>query len=135
MALECLLSLSLKKIIWIIWPERPDNWRDGGKPAQDVYKNIAVAISKFTPVTMCVSHKQFTNARSMLPDNIRVIEMSNDDAWMRDCGPTFLKNDKTGEIRAVDWAFNAWGGHVDGLYFPWDKDDMIPKKVCEIEEN
>lgn len=20
--------------VWMIWPERPDNWRDGGKPAQ-----------------------------------------------------------------------------------------------------
>lgn len=23
--------------IWMLWPERPDNWRDGAKPAQQVY--------------------------------------------------------------------------------------------------
>jgi agmatine deiminase len=34
-----------------------------------------------------------------------------------DCGPTFVKNDKV-DVRAVDWDFNAWGGLVDGLYFP-----------------
>ena len=123
-----------QKKVWMIWPERPDNWRNGAKPAQEVYKNIAMAISKYTPVTMCVSYEQFANARHMLPERIRVVEMSNNDAWMRDCGPTFVKNDKTGEIRGIDWGFNAWGGLYDGLYFPWDKDDAIPEKICEIEE-
>ena len=58
--------------------------------------------------------------------------MSNNDSWVRDCGPTFVTNGK--EIRGVDWEFNAWGGLVDGLYFPWDKDDVIPRKIAEIEE-
>lgn len=52
---------------------------------------------------------------------------------MRDCGPTFLVNDRGG-LRAVDWEFNAWGGLVDGLYFPWDKDDQIARKICEIAD-
>ena len=123
-----------QKRIWMIWPERPDNWRNGAKPAQETFKNIATTISKYTPVTMCVSHEQFANCRHMLPEDIRVVEMSNNDSWMRDCGPAFVKKDKTGEVRCVDWDFNAWGGLYDGLYFPWDKDDAIPEKVCEIEE-
>lgn len=40
---------------------------------------------------------------------IQVIEMSSNDAWMRDVGPSFLVNDH-GELRACDWRFNAWGG-------------------------
>jgi len=51
---------------------------------------------------------------------------------MRDCGPIFVRDD-AGEVRLVDWQFNAWGGLYDGLYFPWDKDDMVPRKVAEIE--
>jgi agmatine deiminase len=58
--------------------------------------------------------------------------MSSNDAWMRDCGPTFVVNDKGG-VRLVDWEFNAWGGLYDGLYFPWDKDQLISRKVAEIE--
>ncbi|WP_445684503.1 agmatine deiminase [Weizmannia sp. FSL W8-0401] len=118
---------------WIIWPERPDNWRNGGKPAQRVFVQVAAAIAEFEPVTVVVSRQQYRNARNMLPDHIRVIEMSNDDSWMRDCGPTFVVNDETGEVRGVDWSFNAWGGLVDGLYFPWDADDQVAQKVCEIE--
>ncbi|MEE0967748.1 MAG: agmatine deiminase [Clostridia bacterium] len=116
---------------YIIWPERSDNWRLGAKPAQKVFTEVASAIAKFEPVTVCVSDAQFRNARHMLPENIRVVEISNNDAWVRDCGPTFVTNGS--ELRGVDWEFNAWGGLVDGLYFPWDKDDMVASKICEIE--
>ena len=118
--------------IWMIWPERPDNWRDGAKPAQEAYAEVAKAISQFEPVTMIASAAQYAHARNVLPSEIRVVEMSNDDAWCRDCGPTFVKNDK-GDVRAVDWEFNAWGGLVDGLYFPWANDNAIAQKICEIE--
>lgn len=117
---------------WMLWPERNDNWRNGGKPAQEAFTNVAKAIREFEPVTVCVSPSQFANCRAKLPADIRVVEMANDDAWIRDCGPTFVINDK-GDIRGVDWTFNAWGGLVDGLYFPWANDDQVAQKVCEIE--
>ncbi len=117
---------------WMIWPERTDNWRNGGKPAQKAFVEVAEAIAKYEEVTMCVSQTQFMAAKEMLSSNIRVVEMSNDDAWMRDVGPTFVVNDQ-GDVRGIDWRFNAWGGLLDGLYFPWDKDDQVAKKVCEIE--
>ncbi|MBL4953308.1 agmatine deiminase [Neobacillus sp. OS1-32] len=118
---------------WMIWPERPDNWRYGAKPAQHAFVEVAKAIAQFEPVTMCVSKEQYVNARHMLPENIRVVEMASNDSWMRDVGPTFVVNDETGDVRGVDWAFNSWGGFVDGLYFPWDEDDRIAEKVCDIE--
>lgn len=117
--------------VWMLWPQRPDNWRDGGKTAQKAYADVAEAISRFTPVTMCVNSDQYQNARAQLSSQIQVIEMSSNDAWMRDVGPSFLVNDH-GELRACDWRFNAWGGLVDGLYFPWDLDDQVAGKVCEI---
>lgn len=116
---------------WMIWPERTDNWRMGAKPAEQAFIEVAKAISRFEPVTMCVSARQFTNARCKLPGNIRVLEISNNDSWMRDAGPTFVINDRGG-LRLVDWIFNAWGGLDEGLYFPWDQDDLIPQKVAEI---
>ena len=117
---------------WMVWPERPDNWRLGAGPAQHAFRAVAEAISKAEPVTMGVSHRQFAHARNVLPDDIRVVEISNDDSWMRDTGPTFLV-DGQGSLRGVDWVFNAWGGLVDGLYFPWAQDDAVARKVLEIE--
>lgn len=113
------------------WPERPDNWRDGAKPAQACFAVVAQAIAEVTPVTMAVSAAQYANARARLPDHIRVVEMSADDSWMRDIGPTWVVDVK-GARRAVQWDFNAWGGLVDGLYFPWDRDAQVAGKICEI---
>lgn len=118
---------------WLLWPERPDNWRLGAKPAQAAFAEVATAISKYEPVTVGVSAAQYDNAVNQLPAQVRVVEISNDDSWVRDCGPTFVKNYETGEIRGVDWVFNAWGGLVDGLYFPWNRDDEVARKICEIE--
>ncbi|OJG38311.1 agmatine deiminase [Enterococcus dispar] len=118
--------------VYMLWPQRPDNWRDGGKPAQQSFVEVAKAISAFESVTMGVNPDQYNNARHMLPENIRVVEIASDDSWVRDCGPTFVTNGK-GETRGVDWTFNAWGGLVDGLYFPWDKDDQVAQKICENE--
>jgi agmatine deiminase len=117
---------------WMAWPERPDNWRQGAKPAQKAFAEVAAAIAVSEPVTVAASDSQFENCRAMLPTGVRVVEISTDDAWMRDTGPTFLIDDKGGR-RGVDWHFNAWGGTEGGLYFPWDRDDRVAAKVLEIE--
>lgn len=117
---------------WMLWPERPDNWRLGAKPAQHAFAAVAAAIATGEPVTVGASPRQFSNARAMLAPEIRVVEISNDDSWMRDCGPTFVLDGKGG-VRAIDWIFNAWGGLDGGLYFPWDQDDLVAAKVAEIE--
>ena len=117
---------------WMVWPERPDNWRLGGKPAQAAFSAVAEAIARFEPVTVCVSAAQFENARARLSDAVRVIEISNDDAWVRDTGPTFVVDDQGG-VRGVDWTFNAWGGLDGGLYFPWLRDDQVAAKILQVE--
>lgn len=116
---------------WLIWPERPDNWRMGGKPAQVAFTRVAEAIAASAPVTVVASAAQYVNARARLPEQVRVVEMTSNDAWMRDVGPSFVVND-AGELRGVDWRFNAWGGLDGGLYFPWDQDDLVARKVCEL---
>jgi agmatine deiminase len=117
---------------WMLWPERTDNWRDGAKPAQAAFAAVATAISGGEPVTVGVSAAQFQNARARLPAAVRVLEMTSNDAWIRDCGPTFVIDAK-GRRRGIDWSFNAWGGLQGGLYFPWDRDDEVAQKVLEIE--
>jgi hypothetical protein len=114
---------------WMLWPQRPDCWRENAAPAQRVFARVAAEIARFEPVTMCVSGalydsaceilkcaveetmttEKMKNEKSFEPvGRIRVLEMSSNDAWMRDVGPTFLVNDRTGELRGLDWTFNAW---------------------------
>ena len=117
---------------WMLWPERPDTWRENARPAQRAFAAVAAAIAKSEQVTMGVSASQFDAARAMLPAGVRVVEISSNDAWMRDVGPTFLV-DRRRRVRGIDWMFNAWGGHEGGLYRAWNLDDVVAKKVLEIE--
>lgn len=117
----------------MIWPQRPDNWRNGGKEAQKVFSKVANKIARFEPVTMLVNGEQYENARGKLDDNVQILEVSNNDSWCRDTGATFVKNNE-GIIRGIDWKFNAWGGLRDGLYYPWDKDNLVAKKICEFKK-
>lgn len=114
---------------WLLWPQRPDVWRLGGKPAQRAWVELASAIARFEPVTVGVNHDQFDNARAQLPGDVRVLEISNDDAWVRDCGPTFVVDDG-GEVRLVDWRFNS---HGQVSLATWEKDDKVARKIAEIE--
>ncbi|CAN7531152.1 agmatine deiminase [Pseudomonas sp. LjRoot277] len=118
---------------WLGWPERTDVWRNGAKPAQKVWVQIVTAISRSEPVTVCASAAQFATARRQLPPQVRVVEMTCNDTWFRDSGPCFVVNDDSGEVRGVDFEFNAYGGLDGGLYYPWDKDDQIASKILEIE--
>lgn len=118
----------------IIWPERGDSWHYGAIKARKAFVEVAKAISRSEKVIVCASEQQYDTAREMLPENIKVIEMSSNDSWARDYMPTFVIDDK-GERRGIDWGFNAWGGLFDGLYFPWDKDNKMARKMCDLLEN
>jgi agmatine deiminase len=120
---------------WMLWPERQDNWRNQAGPAKAAFSAVARAIALFEPVVMGVSGQEFETAKKFLSpvSNITLVEMEADDAWMRDVGPTFIRN-RQGEVRAVDWGFNAWGGLKGGLYHPWNRDERIARTVMELSE-
>ena len=117
---------------WMLWPERPDNWRRAAAPAQRAFVDVATAIARFESVTVGVSQAYFVAARRVLPETVRLIELSHDDSWMRDVGPTFVVHER-GVVRGVHWRFNAWGGLQGGLYSSWDQDELVALKVLEIE--
>jgi len=52
--------------------------------------------------------------RKIATSGIRLIEADYGDVWIRDYGPTFLRNDR-GETAMVDWDFNSWGGKYPEL--------------------
>lgn len=117
---------------WILWPERPDFWREGAGPAQDQFAALANRLAEFEPVTVGASPAQYAKARALLRPAVRLVEIASNDAWVRDTGPSFLVND-AGAVRGVHWDFNAWGGFKGGLYAPWDLDRQVAQKILEIE--
>ena len=37
---------------WMLWPYRPDVWRENARPAQAAFAQVAAAITRFEPVTV-----------------------------------------------------------------------------------
>ena len=117
-----------QQAVWMIWPFRPDNWREAGRFAQATFAKVADAIGQATPVFMGVPAQFMAQARAIMPAHVTLVEMNSDDCWARDSGPTIVTN-AVGECRGVDWGFNAWGGHKGGLYYPWDQDEQVAAQM------
>ncbi|ONK79387.1 uncharacterized protein A4U43_C01F5840 [Asparagus officinalis] len=125
---------------WMGWPERPDNWRENALFGQRAFVEIATAISQFEPVTVCASAAQYETACNLLQNrkNIRIVEMSMNDAWFRDSGPTFVVCDKESipkehRVAGITWTFNCWGGPAEGCYSDWSLDLLVGRKILGLE--
>ena len=74
--------------VWMIWPERPDNWRDGGKPVQEAFN-----AQQFQNCRHCRQKLRFTKCQTMMPGFVIVDHHLS----------------LTTMEKSVDWTFNAWG--------------------------
>jgi agmatine deiminase len=101
-----------------------------------------LAISEFEPVTVIVNPDELAQVGDWimagLTDNgtgdsacaasfpIECLPAAHNDAWLRDNGPTFVR-DPAGRLAGINWRFNAWGGK----YAPWDLDDQIAPAILD----
>jgi agmatine deiminase len=92
---------------WLLMPERPDNWREGARPAQKAVLDVAAAISHFERVHLGVSPHRQQAVQEIAPPGILVPSIEYDDAWVRDIGPTFVVSELPDTLRSVQWRFNA----------------------------
>lgn len=115
----------------MIFPERRGSWSDVPK-AQEIFCRIIREIAKSEIVYVLASEKMRDRAEEMLSGDprIHILTIPQNDAWARDTAPTFVINDR-GELRGIDWRFNAWGGDFDGLYAHWEEDDALASAFCE----
>lgn len=109
---------------WMAFP--PKNYLLGqteqeAEAARTAWANVANTVARFEPVSVLATSDQLEIARAYLHPSIEIIEAEIDDAWMRDSGPTFVKN-QNGDLVAVNWVFNGWGGQS---WASWGKDSLV----------
>lgn len=89
------------------------------------YAEIITAIAEFEPVTVVINPDDEELVRSFVKqENVTLLPIQHNDAWLRDNGPTFIQNAE-GKLAGVNWKFNAWGGK----YSPWDLDDAVAPQI------
>ncbi|MCF1597524.1 agmatine deiminase family protein [Streptomyces muensis] len=115
---------------WMAWPGPNATFEDAEdlKAARLAWASVARAVRRFEPVTMVHGPGQGESARALLGPDVDLAERELDDAWMRDIGPTFVK-DEEGRLAAVDWVFNGWGAQD---WARWEHDSKIARHVADL---
>lgn len=114
---------------WMAWPVATYSAGTDSdiEIAYEAWANVANAIIEFEPVTMLVDPQNISAAKKWLDNRIELLPANLDDAWMRDIGPTFVR-DEAGNIHGVDWVFNGWGGQH---WAKWDHDSQIANYILQ----
>ncbi|GGS77927.1 porphyromonas-type peptidyl-arginine deiminase [Streptomyces tanashiensis] len=96
---------------FMAWPALSSIWTTRLDGARRDIARVAAAISRFEPVVMLARPEQAADARSTCGAGaqfgIDVVEIPDDDFWIRDFGPTFVV--APGAVAGVDTHFNGWG--------------------------
>jgi agmatine deiminase len=108
------------------WPTRRELWEGRLDEAKRDYAKVARAIADHEPLTMVCLPGAEQEVRNLCGSAVEVVAAPLDDSWMRDNGPTFVRN-AAGEIAVVSFEFNAWGER----WHPYDSDNAIPLRVAE----
>ncbi|MGG5260499.1 agmatine deiminase family protein [Phycicoccus avicenniae] len=115
---------------WMAWPSSGYTLGDTESDAEEAratWADVALAVSRFEPVTVVVDPSAVPVARHWLDEGrhgryrVDLLEAPLDDAWMRDIGPTFVVSDEGG-LGAVDWVFNGWGAQE---WASWEHDAQV----------
>lgn len=111
---------------WMGWPAKDyeDDPTENDR-AFAAWAAVANAIVRFEPVKMLIEPADIETAKRFLDQRVELVEASLDDGWLRDSGPSFVKN-KAGQVAAVDWVFNGWGAASWAI---WAKDQHVAKQI------
>jgi agmatine deiminase len=113
---------------FISWPVQDSMvYPNDYEKVHDGYVELARAIAEFEPVTIITNPDDIDKLKSIFAsERVGFLEVEHNDAWLRDNGPTFIRDDK-GNIAGINWVFNAWGQK----YSHWDLDDQVARKILE----
>jgi agmatine deiminase len=119
--------------VWLSWPHKRESWPGQFRPVPPTFANIVAQITRFEEVRINAAAPLRDRAQQLCEQaganmtRVRFYHHPTNDAWCRDHGPIFVKNDKSGEVAITDWRFNAWGDK----YPPYDLDNEIPPRIAQ----
>ena len=95
--------------------------------ARKTWAQVANVASEYEPVSVVVHPADSKVARKILSNQIDLVEIEIDDAWIRDSGPTFVLENQ--HLKAVDWTFNGWGAQE---WASFKNDALLAGRIAEL---
>ena len=119
--------------VWLLVGGAYSHWHNGGFKIRETQVNLAKAINAAgTHVNIGVPNDLYLETEYIFAGlDVSIYEMSLDNCWPRDSGAIYVKNRKTGEVRGVDFKFNAWGGDSNGAMISYANDDLAARKMLQ----
>jgi agmatine deiminase len=111
---------------WLAWPASEYAQADDAYLA---WAEVANTSSEYEPVIVLVRAEDLNTAKKYLSKDIELVVTELDDSWIRDSGATFVVDEITGELGAVDWTFNGWGAQSWSKY---EHDDKVASLMATI---
>ena len=115
---------------WMAWPSGSYTLGETDADvaeARGCWASVANAVVRFEPVTMIVNPGVEDIAREWLDERVEILSAPLDDAWMRDIGPTFVRQGD-GSLAGVNWVFNGWGAQS---WASWAADSQIARVITD----
>ncbi len=121
-----------QEAVWLAWPYNIETWPGMVEEVEKSFVQFIKAMYTGQKISLIVNNIDEKGDAEGLLENEKVDLkqinfhfIHNIDAWMRDCGPTFIINGKTKEKAIVKWNFNAWGNKYEDL----KEDNAVPYEL------
>jgi agmatine deiminase len=118
---------------WIGWPHNKTDWPGKFAPIPWVYGEMVRRLAQGETVRTLVESKAHEqSARRLLRrvgadlSSIEFFRIPTDRGWTRDSGPTFLRNDVSGEVAIARFGFNGWARYDD-----YKKDAKLTHRIVK----
>ena len=119
-----------QQAVWMIWPFRPDNWREAGRFAQATFAKVADAIGGATPVFMGCRPSLWSRPVASCPPTLpwwRWPAMTAGPATQAPpSSPTPQASANKGGL-----GLQRLGRSQGGLYYPWNQDEEVAARMLE----
>ncbi len=120
---------------WLAWPTNPETFPSRIiANVERAYCLVISALSRGERAKVLVNDaaaeervRRLLAGHDCKEKNVLFYRIKSADVWIRDYGPTFLLNRKTGKKATVKWKYNAYGGKYEDLLY----DDITGRKVAE----
>ena len=114
---------------WIAWPHNESTWPNRVPILERVFERKIRTLAEVEHVHVLSgppSAADVANERLKDCDSVTVHQITTNDSWIRDYGPTFVLNRESNSLSGIDWRFNAWGNK----YHPHDADASAAIRIC-----
>lgn len=123
--------------VLLTWPHNDRTWPGRLEAVQDVYVRFIAEIAESEAAWVVVrGEEEQTEVTRRLTlanvscRNVRFFIHPNNDAWIRDYGPIYVKDHLTGARLVTDWVFNGWGSKYQDTE-NYRNDDLVPLHVAK----